>query len=432
MLPSTGAPKQPKRVAYMFYDRPNYCAGPTINARRLLPELVRRGYEVTALVGYLFECPSREFLEGQGVAVRAVEWPEWVEDQVLWIQKQLGAVDPDIFVPNVSVSGCYAGRYLREAGRPTIAGHLSTDEFNWGMAERFVRSQDEWALSGLFCMGDVLSDTVRGWQPARTIVKNISHGAPLPETQVDPSGPLRLVYAGRVVQPQKRIHELVDAMIEAAGRHPQLTAKIIGDGSERAAIQRRVAASGFADRFHFTGFVDPGTVQNEMLDGNVFILLSDFEALPGAVKDAMACGLVPVCLDIPGVRELVIHEETGLLVSDRGEDFQKALDRLAGDDDLRRRLSTNARQHIVKGFTHDAAADRWEELFAEVWASAGPRVPIRFPRNLTWLPAPYPALLREDRRRPPLSQRAIRRSSRAIRDGVALPGRALRWAKRHL
>jgi glycosyltransferase involved in cell wall biosynthesis len=432
MLPSTGAPKQPKRVAYMFYDRPNYCAGPTINARRLLPELVRRGYEVTALVGYLFECPSREFLEGQGVAVRAVEWPEWVEDQVLWIQKQLGAVDPDIFVPNVSVSGCYAGRYLREAGRPTIAGHLSTDEFNWGMAERFVRSQDEWAVSGLFCMGDVLSDTVRSWQPTRTIVKNISHGAPLPDAQVDPSGPLRLVYAGRVVQPQKRIHELVDAMIEAAGRHPQLTAKIIGDGSERAAIQRRVAASGFADRFHFTGFVDPGTVQNEMLDGNVFVLLSDFEALPGAVKDAMACGLVPVCLDIPGVRELVIHEETGLLVSDRGADFQKALDRLAGDDDLRRRLSTNARRHIVKGFTHDAAADRWEELFAEVWASAGPRVPIRFPRNLTWLPAPYPALLREDRRRPPLSQRAIRRSSRAIRDGAALPGRALRWAKRHL
>jgi glycosyltransferase involved in cell wall biosynthesis len=417
----------------MFYDRPNYCAGPTINARRLLPTLARRGYEVTALVGYLFECPSREFLEGQGVAVRAVQWPEWVEDQVLWLRKQLAAVDPDLFVPNISVSGCYAARYAREAGRPTIAGHLSDDEFNWGMAERFVRHQDEWAVSAMFCMSDALSDTVRAWQPARTIVKTIPHGVPLSGTPVDPSGPLRLVYAGRVVQPQKRIHELVDAMIDAAGRHPQLTAKIIGDGSERAAIQRRVAASRFADRFQFTGYVEPGRVQEEMLDSNVFILLSDFEGVPGAVMDAMACGLVPVCLDISGgLRELVIHEETGLLVSDRGEDFQRALGRLAGDDDLRRRLSTNARRHIVKAFTLDAAADRWEELFAEVWASAGPRLPIRFPRNLTWLPAPYPALLREDRRRPPLSQRAIRRSRRAMRDGAALPGRALRWAKRHL
>jgi glycosyltransferase involved in cell wall biosynthesis len=430
MSSTTVAPK-PKRVAYVFYDRPNYCAGPTINARRLLPTLVRRGYEVTALIGYLYDCPSREFLERQGVAVRAVQWPEWVEDQVLWIQKQLAAVDPDIFVPNISVSGCYAARYAREAGRPTIAGHLSDDEFNWGMAERFARAQDEWAVSGMFCMGDFLTDVVRGWQPARTIVKTIAHGPPLPEAQADPSGPLRLVYAGRVVQPQKRIHELVDAMIEAASRHPHLTAKIIGDGSERVALQRRVAESRVADRFQFTGFVDPGRVQQEILDGNVFLLLSDFEAVPGAVQDGMACGLVPVCLDIPGVRELVIHEETGLLVSDRGEDLQRTLARLAADEDLRRRLSINARRHIANGFTLDAVADKWEQLFAELLAAAGPRSPLRFPRNLT-LPPPYSGLLREDRRRPPLSQRAIRTSKRAIRDGAALPGRALRWARRHL
>src|SRR5215475_1949779 len=104
------------KIAFIFYDEPNYAAGPKVNACRLLPELVQRGYQVTALIGYTAACPSREFLKDRGIAVQAVEWPLFAEDQVKWLYEQLAAVEPDIFVPNCSVSGCYAARYLREAG----------------------------------------------------------------------------------------------------------------------------------------------------------------------------------------------------------------------------------------------------------------------------------------------------------------------------
>ena len=77
----------------------------------MLPELAKRGYQVTALIGYWEGCTSKEFLEDSGVAVRAVQWPAFVEDQAHWLYEQLSSIDPDIFVPNNSVSGCYAGRY---------------------------------------------------------------------------------------------------------------------------------------------------------------------------------------------------------------------------------------------------------------------------------------------------------------------------------
>lgn len=36
------------KIAFMAYDRPNYFGGPITNARRLLPELVKRGHEIHA------------------------------------------------------------------------------------------------------------------------------------------------------------------------------------------------------------------------------------------------------------------------------------------------------------------------------------------------------------------------------------------------
>lgn len=387
-------------IAYSFYDRPNYTAGPKINALRLLPELQRRGYQVTAIVGYFGECPSQALLESQGVDVIAIPWTRFCEDQMNLLQDALLECDPDIYVPNISVSGCYAARFLREAGRPTVAGHLSDDEFNWGMAERFCRDSDHWAVSGLFCMGSELGDIVRGWNPQRTKVVDICHGVPTPQQQADVRGPLRLVYSGRFEERQKRIMDVAIAIGKVLRRYPDAQARMIGDGSRLQDVKNFFAEQGIADRVHLLGYVDPAQVQDEMRWGNVFVLLSDYEGVPGAVMDAMAVGLVPVCLDIEGgLRELVVHEETGLLVDDRDSSFDKAIDRLSEDETFRGQLARKGRQHVESHFSLKVAADKWESLFESLMAEAGPRKSIRFPRR-PHLPPLYPKLAHEDVRRP--------------------------------
>jgi glycosyltransferase involved in cell wall biosynthesis len=258
------------------------------------------------------------------------------------------------------------------------------------------------------------------WRPKKTIVKTIPSGVPIPSRVADPTGPLRIVYAGRLEERQKRIGATVSALIDSMARHPELTVKIIGEGSHLPSVQRQVAESGYKNRFQLTGYIPPQDLHNEILDGNVFVLLSDFEGLPGGVMDAMACGLVPVCSDIPGgVRELVVHEQTGLLITDRENSFQAAISRLNAEPQLRTRLSANARKHIEQGFSLTIVADRWEELFRQAMAASGPRLPISFPKRIL-LPEPYAGIAREDIRRPPFFRRAIQVS-------LALPGRTARW-----
>lgn len=405
------------RIAYIFHDAPNYCAGPRINALRLLPQFRLRGHEVHALIIYRRgSSPASAALQGQGISCRTTPWVDDTLAQIRWIFSQVKEIEPDVFVPNISVAGCYAGRWIREAGIPTVAGHLSNDERNWGRAKQFAVEAGDWALSGLFCMSDELKRAVEEMGAPRTHICTIPHGVPIPERTTTQEGPLRLAFAGRLEQRQKRIYDVISAMTRVMKIRPEITAKIIGHGREAEQLRDMVRWDRLAARFTFTGAVPPEQVQEELLDSHVLVLLSDFEGLPGAVMDGMACGLVPVCLDIPwGLRELVIHEQTGLLVSDRDQSFTDAILRIADDSNLRSRLAANARVHLQQGFSLKECVNRWERLFEHLLQTAGPRRRIRIPRQID-LPPVHEGLKRHDSRHPAFFERAARFCMRKTRD----------------
>ena len=116
-------------------------------------------------------------------------------------------------------------------------------------------------------------------------------------------------------------------------------------------------------------------------------------------------------------RELVIDQTTGLLVSDRKESFQRAIARL-DDESLRRELSANARDHIAQNFSLTSIADRWEQLFEELYDPEH-RQPIRFPRKPV-LPPPFPAFGTQDERatRVKVAMRRARELSSRILSGI--------------
>lgn len=388
--------KRKLKIVFMAHDQPGYCAGPTINARRLLPEFQRRGHDVTAMLMYRRgQCPSAAYLREQGVECVTAPIRPSTGRTIRWILGQLQVIDPDVFVPNVSIAGSFAGRWAREAGIPTVTTHLSDDELNWGKAEQFACGDPKWAVSGLACVSEELT--------ARTMTKNpksqvatILHGSPTPPGVADQSLPLRFVYAGRLEETQKRISEVFRAVCEALERHPEATAKFIGSGSQLRKLQATTRDRNLSSRVFFTGPVDQDKVLDEMVDCNVLVLLSDYEGLPGAVVDAMSCGLVPVCLQCPGGLDgLVIHDETGLIVKDRDRDFQSTVDRLSNDEKLRNRIAQNARDYAIKHLSVSRSADLWECFFEELIAEAGPRKRITVPQQIM-LPPIHPKLARED------------------------------------
>lgn len=395
------------RIAFLAYDWPGYRGGPIVNARRLLPELQRRGHEVHALIQFhRGGSPTADLLREQSVQVHAEVFHRWTEERIDWLLDRLRAIEPDVFVPNLSVAGWFAARWAREAGIPTVAAYRSDDAFYAGMVEAFVLGAPGWAVSGLVSVSQAVHDRILERQPARTRLCVIPSGVPVPNAAADQAdGPLRLVYVGRLVQEQKRILETIDALAAVLHQLPETTAKLIGHcaaAPDEATIDARIAGHGLGDRLVRLGTLEPDALHDVLRRFHVLVLLSDYEGTPGSVMDGMACGLVPVCLDISGgVRELVRHGETGLLVSDRGVAFVDAVTGLAHDGALRSRLAANARRHIQQGYSLDIAADRWEAFLTQlVEENRVPRTPIALPKDYG-LPQVNPGLAREDHRRPP-------------------------------
>lgn len=423
------------KIAFIVHDRPHYRGGPIVNARRLLPELQRRGHEIHVFAFYHGDgAPNAEYLSQQGIRVYLQRFPKYTEDGIDWLLDRISDINPDVFVPNLSVAGWFAARWVRAAGIPTVAAHRSDDAFHWDMVEQFITGSREWAVSGLVCVSRLLCREISTSSDGSTRVAVIPSGVPVPDTVVDQYdeqciGGLRIVYIGRLVQQQKRILDLIDAVAMALHHLPAASMTLIGRGNnstDEEAVLERIRSHHMQDRIRVVGDLAPESVTLELMNHHVVVLLSDYEGTPGAVMDGMACGLVPVCLDIPGgVRELVRDGETGLLVKDRGDGFVAAITRLAGDPGLRERLGGKARDLIEQEFSLQVAADRWERFLGELVGASESRKAIVIPRVYR-LPPVRAGLSREDRRRPTFFAR-IRRFVSSGSARFASTTSKLRW-----
>ena len=151
--------------------------------------------------------------------------------------------------------------------------------------------------------------------------------------------PGRLIFVGRL-EPQKRPDLLLDAMAELPGA--RLT--IVGDGSLRAALERRAVAQRLP--IEFLGAVPHDRLPELLNRSQLFVLPSRIEGHPKALLEAMACGLTAIGCDVPGIREAIDHGRTGWLCTPTATGLRAAIDTLLADAPLRRRLGDAARDGV--------------------------------------------------------------------------------------
>lgn len=157
---------------------------------------------------------------------------------------------------------------------------------------------------------------------------------------------------GRLV-PQKNFALLLEAFALAAARGDTLT--ILGDGVERAALERRAAALGIAAAVRLPGHTDP--LDPWLAEADVFVLSSTYEGVPAVVIEALAAGLPIVatdcCVAMPG---LLGHGALGRIVpnGDR-EALADAMATIALDEEG----VVGARRTGAAAFTIEHAADAY-------------------------------------------------------------------------
>ncbi|WP_409330933.1 glycosyltransferase [Trujillonella humicola] len=150
----------------------------------------------------------------------------------------------------------------------------------------------------------------------------------------------RIGYVGRLA-PQKR----PDVLVEAFGlMRERAELVVVGDGPDRALVERAVEASPARERITLRGFVAHDAVPGVLAALDVLVLPSAYEEMGSVLTEAMAAGLPVVASDVGGIPAVVRDGVTGLLVPPLdAAALAAALDRVVGDPELRARLAAGAR-----------------------------------------------------------------------------------------
>jgi N-acetylgalactosamine-N,N'-diacetylbacillosaminyl-diphospho-undecaprenol 4-alpha-N-acetylgalactosaminyltransferase len=131
-----------------------------------------------------------------------------------------------------------------------------------------------------------------------------------------------IVCTGRLV-PLKRFGDLMDAFARVAPDFPRMRLRIIGDGPERARLERNAALSAVAERITFAGRVaDPF---GAMAGCIVFVSCSETEGFGMAIVEALALGIPVVASDCAyGPREILAPETDPTRLLETGAEMEIA------------------------------------------------------------------------------------------------------------
>ena len=213
----------------------------------------------------------------------------------------------------------------------------------------------------------------------RNSVHAIPNGVPdvpLPARPPRGANDLHVAAVGRL-DAMKGHDVLLRAIAQVHGAH--LT--ILGEGSERSALESLARLLRIADRVEMPGWVD--APRRRLPEFDVLAMPSRSEGFPLAVLEGMLAGLPIVATAVGGIPEAVIDGETGLLVPADGADaLAGALRRLQADPALRSALGGRARARAMARFTAHRMADAYAVLWRDVCArERAPRLRPPTPRS---------------------------------------------------
>ncbi len=181
-----------------------------------------------------------------------------------------------------------------------------------------------------------------------------------------------LLFVGRLTT-QKGVDRLLEAL--ARMRRPaRLT--VVGDGPEKPALGELAARLGVSGRVSWLPAVPQPGLAPLYRAATALVVPSHEEGLGLVAVEAMLCGTPVVAFDSGGLRDVVLHERTGLLARAGDVDALAAAVDLLLDPaaaDFRGRLAKAGRAHALATFAPESVARRYAEIYRRVASDTGQR-----------------------------------------------------------
>jgi len=222
------------------------------------------------------------------------------------LRRELAAFAPDVvdahYVPNYGVLAALAGH------RPFSVAAWGSDLLLAAGRDPFQRARARFVLtraSLVLCdAANLAAAAVRAGAPA-TRVRTIPWGVDRARFRAAGERVPGRIVSVRMHEPVYDLDTVIDALAPVLAARPDAEAVFAGDGSRRAALERRAAALLPPGRWRFTGRLEPAAMAELLARADVVVSASHSDSTSQSLLEAMAAGALPVVSDIPGNREWV-------------------------------------------------------------------------------------------------------------------------------
>lgn len=168
------------------------------------------------------------------------------------------------------------------------------------------------------------------------------------------------------------IEYLIEAFYINVQKHPELPLKllIVGDGSKRKQLEDLTAKYSLNDKVTFTGKVAHADVVKYYNQLDIYVALStlDSESFGVAIVEASACAVPVVVSSVGGLPEVVIQNQTGLIVDKKDANAAaNAIERLILNPELRTEMGERGRQHVLSVYNWELNLQQMSDIYKDIY-----------------------------------------------------------------
>jgi glycosyltransferase involved in cell wall biosynthesis len=180
--------------------------------------------------------------------------------------------------------------------------------------------------------------------------------------------PVQIVHVGRF-EVSKNHELLVDAFALVLKKYPEVKLVLVGEGTYRAKIMKKVVKSNLSDRVDFLGIRKD--IPAILSGSDIFVLSSILEGFGLVLVEAMVMGLPVVATNVGGIKEIVRDGVNGILAEPNDPaSLSQAMEKLVKDKKLREQMGRQGIE-IAGRFDIRKTVKEYYDMYYKLFSTGG-------------------------------------------------------------
>lgn len=372
------------RILYWTQHYWPHIGGVEVLAAEIVPELCRRGFDVTVVTSHGNQnLPDEE--RHDGVAIHRFPFLQALQERdveaLVACCRRVGDLKRRLQVDLVHIN----------FSDPSVFFHLKTEAAHrrpWLVSVHLAVPTTDVAMQSLLretltradvvtANSQAIAEDLATLMPAVAGKCKVIHHV-LRRANITPSPlpwtPPVLLCLGRVV-PEKGFDLAIEAFATLCSSLPGMRLIVAGDGPARASLEARARDLGVREQVDFLGWTAPQDVPDLINRATVVLMPSRWrEALGLVALQAAQMARPVIAADVGGLPEIVQHGQTGLLFArNDSEGLAAAIRALLREPNATHQMGQRARQIACTRFSWEGQVDRLEAIYRQLGPSAAAR-----------------------------------------------------------